>query len=227
MEYDISAFVKDFASRTQKNLTTIEQIALDQSDEEPQVYEVTQLINSLLGLLIIPQQALDAALNTDFQFNSYSFYDNGELQDLILSLQNRKYLYPSNQYVSAEFFIRHMRNAVAHPERGIQFYPISEYILMGNSETRRSNRTKRITCVYFMDSNKEDGVVFCVRLSLDEVKKVALSISNSISQMLTYTATDQVIKQKETLEEMRTLVPGTNSMQKANRDVKVVTVQMR
>lgn len=53
MDYSKPLFV-DFARRTQKNLVFIQA----KKDEQPglEVYEVTQLINSLLGLLVFPQQ---------------------------------------------------------------------------------------------------------------------------------------------------------------------------
>ena len=51
--YDPQQTVRDFASRTRTNLEFIE---LHVDDPRAEVYEVTQLINSLLGLLVFPQQ---------------------------------------------------------------------------------------------------------------------------------------------------------------------------
>jgi len=45
--------VRDFAHRTKRNLAFIENHV---DDPEADVYEVTQLINSMLGLLVFPQQ---------------------------------------------------------------------------------------------------------------------------------------------------------------------------
>ncbi|HLA37590.1 MAG: hypothetical protein A3J72_06260 [Nitrospirae bacterium RIFCSPHIGHO2_02_FULL_40_19] len=53
MEYN-EELVKDFVSRTKENLKLIRQAEKDGK----KAYEVTQLINSLLGLLVLPQQAL-------------------------------------------------------------------------------------------------------------------------------------------------------------------------
>jgi hypothetical protein len=44
-------FILDFAKRTRANLEFIERAA------DPNVYEVTQLFNSMLGLLVFPQQS--------------------------------------------------------------------------------------------------------------------------------------------------------------------------
>lgn len=51
--YDPKRTVSDFALRTRKNLEFVESHV---GREEVEVYEVTQLINSLLGLLVFPQQ---------------------------------------------------------------------------------------------------------------------------------------------------------------------------
>jgi hypothetical protein len=52
MEYQ--NLVRDFAHRTHENLDTLRNFQKAQPDI--QVYEVTQLINSMLGLLVFPQQ---------------------------------------------------------------------------------------------------------------------------------------------------------------------------
>ena len=46
--------VRDFATRTLKNLEAIENAV--RRDGEAELYEVTQLINSMLGLLVFPEQ---------------------------------------------------------------------------------------------------------------------------------------------------------------------------
>ena len=46
--------VKDFAQRTKNNLETLRAIQAERPDIE--VFEVTQMVNSLLGLLVFPQQ---------------------------------------------------------------------------------------------------------------------------------------------------------------------------
>jgi hypothetical protein len=44
--------VRDFARRTKANLAAIERLCANGEE----VYEVTQLVNSMLGLLVLPQQ---------------------------------------------------------------------------------------------------------------------------------------------------------------------------
>jgi len=53
MNYEIDNLVLDFAHRTRKNLEFIE---AHRGDADSQVYEFTQLINSLLGLLVFPKE---------------------------------------------------------------------------------------------------------------------------------------------------------------------------
>lgn len=53
MEYSESLYI-DFAQRTRKNLDFIRESKRKQPSID--IYEVTQLINSLLGLLVFPQQ---------------------------------------------------------------------------------------------------------------------------------------------------------------------------
>ena len=49
---DYQSVIRDFANRTRKNLDFIDQ----SKENSSEVFEVTQLVNSLLGLLVFPQQ---------------------------------------------------------------------------------------------------------------------------------------------------------------------------
>ncbi len=58
MGYDNVDLVSDFARRTRENLKVIEALASTHLGKKPvpKVWEFTQLVNSLLGLLVFPQQ---------------------------------------------------------------------------------------------------------------------------------------------------------------------------
>jgi hypothetical protein len=58
MELDPNDVIGDFAERTRKNLATIDALASTHIGKkpEPKVFEATQLVNSVLGLLVFPQQ---------------------------------------------------------------------------------------------------------------------------------------------------------------------------
>lgn len=60
MEYNKHDVVKDFARRTRKNLDLLQ--SLPQKHPDMKTYEVTQLINSMLGLLVFPQQRYVASI---------------------------------------------------------------------------------------------------------------------------------------------------------------------
>ena len=52
--------IRDFAVRTRANLTRINDLATVEKGTDPEsrtVFEVTQLINSMLGLLVFPKEA--------------------------------------------------------------------------------------------------------------------------------------------------------------------------
>ena len=99
MEYQ--NVVKDFAMRTRENLEIIRRLQRENPDYE--VYEVTQLINSMLGLLIFPQQR----------------YVNGIPQTPLAELAEQGWPAPKTrgkfqQVQDLRQLIRYLRNAIAH-----------------------------------------------------------------------------------------------------------------
>jgi len=92
-------FVKEFAARTKSNLDFIKKAKTQQALE---LYEFTQLVNSLFGLLVIPQQRERNRINDDFIDAT-----------ILTNLQNKitRNDYPYNDFAE---ILRHMRNALAH-----------------------------------------------------------------------------------------------------------------
>ena len=88
-------FIADFVSRTKKN---------DEIVKNNDGYEVTQLINSLIGLLIIPEQTMYRQITDDS-------VDDKLLVKLISCINKNTYK-PKKEDLQA--ITRHMRNAVAH-----------------------------------------------------------------------------------------------------------------
>lgn len=93
--------VQDFAERTLANLESIEKLQVEQP--EGTYYEVTQLINSLLGLLVFPQQR----------------YFNQIPKVPLLELRRQGWPIPENKTQSPEIvdikrFTRYLRNAITH-----------------------------------------------------------------------------------------------------------------
>jgi len=123
--------VRDFAERTRRNLGIIEKLQREQPDSE--IYEVTQLVNSMLGLLIFPQQRY---------FNS--------IPDTPLSdLANQGWPVPltDGEYPDVgtlKELVRYMRNAIAHFNIEFMADPVSQQItglrlwnIRGRGKTRK------------------------------------------------------------------------------------------
>lgn len=126
-------FVKDFACRTYKNLEFIEKT---QEARYEELYEFTQLINSLLGLLVIPQQRENDRIDNNF-------VEAETLEHLRSSIER-------DDYNRREFkdIIRHMRNAVAHGS--VQIVPndgtITGIIFTDNSDHNKKQFRIILTC---------------------------------------------------------------------------------
>ena len=98
MEY--KNLVKDFADRTEHNLNIIEKI---NAHENQAAYEVTQLINSLLGLLILPQQEFFNSIPTDSIDKARK--DGWTIPDPMDDFR---------QVDNLSVFLRYLRNGVSH-----------------------------------------------------------------------------------------------------------------
>jgi len=115
--------IRDFAERTRLNLRAIERLETDGHD----VYEVTQLVNSTLGLLVFPQQEFVVRIPetplTELVRDGWPVPTVRRGADRVNNL---------NQ------LIRYLRNAIAH--FNIQF---------------RRRRSKRSTCVASLERESE------------------------------------------------------------------------
>ena len=88
-------FIKDFAERTKANY----------QKHQKGPYEITQLINSMVGLLIIPEQRL-------YDKISDSLIDECLLNKLKAPTCLKQYTYPNR--LDLRQICRHLRNAIAH-----------------------------------------------------------------------------------------------------------------
>lgn len=99
MEY--KNIVQDFAIRTRKNLELLRAYQKEHPEEE--VYEVTQLINSMLGLLVFPKESF---FNRIPPIPISTLFDQGWPVPKVVG-----------DYSQAKDFkeiIRYLRNAIAH-----------------------------------------------------------------------------------------------------------------
>lgn len=163
--YIFQEFVKDFSGRTRQNMRVIDAIYDEHSDDpEKKVYEVTQVINSLFGMIIVPYEKFKDQINKSeyADINSYK-----EIKKLIHELDRNKFLrstYPGDsEEVGVFSFIGHLRNALAHSGNGrLNFYPVN-------------SKKDNIKAVYFMDRyENQNGRIsyFCCRLSVKRIRKL-------------------------------------------------------
>jgi hypothetical protein len=93
--------VKDFAQRTKTNLETLRAFQLDRPDKE--VFEVTQLVNLLLGLLVFPEQEFITKI------------PETPIKELVETGRPVPQVYGEFEQVeNLKQLIRYLRNAVAH-----------------------------------------------------------------------------------------------------------------
>lgn len=172
--YNMEYFLGDFANRTVENLRYI-----DIESNNNGLYEVTQLINSLLGLIIIPVEAYKkTCFIDDKKLKTTSKSDYDRIDDLLNLCQKEHRLYcdyKKNNFekqqdrVCVSKFISHIRNSVAHGgNNGIHFYPVTE--------------SGQISDIIFYDNDEcqKNAKVheFCVKLSIAELRALVISISS-------------------------------------------------
>lgn len=177
--YNMEYFLGDFANRTIDNLRFIEEGA-----EHYRLFEVTQLINSLLGLIIIPVENYKKTYKIkDGEIKKISPKDYKTILDVIDKCEQEQRFYSDYErerdksgriYVSD--FINHIRNAIAHGgNNGIHFYPVSEsgiissIIFYDNNEILAKKAEQHGKTI---DINE-----FCINLSVSELKNLVNAIS--------------------------------------------------
>ncbi len=175
--YNIEYFLRDFADRTLKNLNYIEK-----RRRATDVYEVTQLINSLLGLIVLPVEAYEAyekrvsgtsiksRENTLKKTDSEAYY---EVQKLLKDCESddRYYSNYKNDKYHDKFnvskFVKHLRNSISHSgDQGIHFYPLTD------SNENLINGIIFKDCVYEDERRKKIKNLFCIKLTILELQKL-------------------------------------------------------
>jgi hypothetical protein len=177
MEY----FISDFAERTKTNLEIINEIAAS-SFRDRKAFEVTQLINSFLGLVVLPNE----------KFKNWEKKKSPEMkstEDKIWNLlkkceSDHRYFntFSDKDSRKAQSFIKHIRNSVSHSgNMGLHFFPIIEG---GDSN---------ITHIIFYDSNYSylmqrnwndqekahyNAKEFCLKLTIKEAGDLAKYIAD-------------------------------------------------
>ena len=164
-------FVSDFAERTLANLEKIEN---EKSDDAK--YEVTQLINSLLGLIVFPKER--------------------KVMDDEWGKALAKYIkIPPKFNVEENKIIQHMRNAISH-----------SHIFFESGNILDKNGKKQITSIKFFDCKKcekknqnlpckndkdctkcipgdIDKIDFLLTIPIDDLRSCVKTIANDLIKM--------------------------------------------
>lgn len=183
MEYPQAGFLKEFVKRTQVNLKVIEQ----QAKENPEsAFEVTQLLNSLFGLLILPEQKyykliydLEADKTQQPCFTklkesgriTYKKTAEKESQQKKKDQSKKNSISHMNQDMNVDKeivygdFIRHLRNSICHPK---------------NTDIGQHQEGGEIKRFLFKDTKDN----FSVALNIEELKAVCEELCEALIKEL-------------------------------------------
>lgn len=193
MELDnsnLKAFTHDYITRTMANYNTIYERYLEESktlkeEDIKDAFEVTQLINSLFGILIMPFESVKALKNglserklknINKKMEEADREAFADLSKVIQELKKDNLLYNSynSDYVNgiAEIaFVHRLRNSLAHSgNNGLHFFPIGDL----------KQEASQIQSVIFCDKEKkEDGGTdkFIAQLSVERLRRVVNSLA--------------------------------------------------
>lgn len=146
------SFIKDFANRTKVNYQKL----------SPEAYEVTQLINSMIGLLIIPEQKA---------YNKIS--DNLLDENLLIKMKDSSCLkqYTYSETLNLKQICRHLRNAIAHSH--IEFVAI---------QPERETDPIEIESVIMKDRD-DNNHFFEMKFSISLLEEFLFEFSDAVSKI--------------------------------------------
>lgn len=153
-KYNEQNFLKDFIKRTLINLEYIQQA----EKQGKEVYEVTQLVNSCLGLIVFLQQYGDGLISDADICPSL-------LKDLQNSITKNTYKGKRKEQ-NFNNILYHLRNAISH---GKLYF-----------ENEEHNGEMQISCIEFTDVNDKQQQ-FVIKLNIKQIEKLAkytIKISN-------------------------------------------------
>ena len=150
MEYaKDSAFIKDFVLRTKENI---------HCGNHP--YEVTQLINSLVGLLILPKERYYKNIQ-----------DNMLDSELLADIRSQIEINNPPKYCSLKYIVRRMRNAIAH------------FNIVCKAD-KHTHKIDKIVFSDFDDGNTGRAPNFRISLPVDLVQRFVEQFSEAVSQSI-------------------------------------------
>lgn len=180
--YIPAKFAGMYAHRTMCNYDIIKEISEKKEDvnriadrKKFEAYDVTQLINSLFGLVILPYEKFkyrrDQGLNQDGSERTLKNRAPVEYREIcseIDTYKNNKQIYSNcnDRRSPVSHLIKHIRNSLAHSgDKGLHFWPFDNGL--------------EITHVYFYDQDPENKEKeFALKLSTDQIKTLCKLIMN-------------------------------------------------
>ena len=191
--FNYEYFIKNYIERTQDNLKIID--ALDEiisrfdEDQLEELYgvfdkrclpwEITQLINSLFGLLVVSNEYYKSKINKRYDEVDYLIDKPGYLEIVEIITQLKKenrlrstYCKEKNEEFKVRNFLNHLRNSLAHSGRGmLLFWPCKE--------------GEEISEVYFCDTNYDGGnnEAFCAKIDVQTIRKLKDNIAKLYSSI--------------------------------------------
>ena len=148
MEFDKNAFVKDFISRTKENI---------QYGNHP--YEITQFVNSLIGLLVLPKEKY-----------YHNIKNNMIDSELLNKIQQCVIINTPEKDLDLKYIIRRMRNAISHFHVDFTVDP----------------NTREISGIIFSDydpNNNKNRSNFKISLTPELIKTFIYQFSDAISKI--------------------------------------------
>ena len=144
-------FIRDFVMRTKSNYERF----------ESGPYEITQLINSAIGLLIVPQQ-------TQYDKIVDCMVSATLLEQLLNSVKTNTY----TKKLDLPQIARHLRNSISHAKFEFRAEKCS-----------LSNEPLQIHSVLFTDKNTKTGELLEMELTVDLIKDFFYAFSDAASNV--------------------------------------------
>lgn len=186
---NLKEFTNDYTTRTLANYDTIYKAYLKEKEhhgeeEIEDAFEVTQLINSLFGILIMPFESIKALKKGQMGANNLRDVNQkmkeadeiafNDLTAVIRELKEAHLFYDSyikdyEEGIAEIAFVHRLRNSLAHSgNNGLRFFPIGEC----------DQEVSTIKSVIFCDEEDNGkGDSFVAELSVEQVERVVKSLA--------------------------------------------------
>ena len=212
---NLKEFTHDYTTRTIANYDTIYEVYLREKEIRGEnaiedAFEVTQLINSLFGILIMPFESVKALKKGQMGANNLRDVNKkmkeadevafNDLSAVIQELKDNHHFYDSyikdyEEGITEIAFVHRLRNSLAHSgNNGLRFFPIGECNL----------ETSKIQTIIFCDEeNNGKGDSFVAELSVEQVERVVKSLAAIFGNFTDFADFYDLAAYQKTINSMR------------------------